>query len=398
VSRRISVAFSNMVDPGWLAGGQYLYNLLFAIKESSLPIEAVLRVAPGTSPQSYAMLNGLLDRVFEFPLPLPRWAQKFPNVIKRGLPRLLSNENHEFAKNHIDVQFVLLNPGRPLHTPTISWIPDFQYLHFPEFFTEQELLFRTKSYPASAFNSKLVVLSSQSALDDLKRVAPTVIDKARIINFTAQVDPEIYEADPELTARHYHLPEKFFFLPNQFWQHKNHEAVIKALVLAKIKSPELTIVCSGGVYDHRKPEYFDNILQQIAAHGLQENLRILGRIPREHFWQLMRRALAVLQPSLFEGWSTSVEEVKSLGKSIILSDIPVHREQDPASALYFDPEDPVELAQNLLKIQKEKMPGPELELEKNAKAQLRKRTYAFAQSFYEILLEMTQGEKYEKIN
>ena len=342
------------------------------------------------------MLNGLFDRVFEFPLPLPAWAQKFPNVIKRHLTRFLSNEDREFTKNRIDAQFILLNPERPLHTPTIGWIPDFQYLHFPDFFTEQELSFRAKNYPATAHNSTLVVLSSQYALNDLQRVAPTAVGNARILNFVAQVDPDIYKTDPELIARYYHLPEKFFFLPNQFWQHKNHAVVLKALALAKIKSPELTIVCSGGVYDHRKPEYFDNILQQIATHGLQENIHILGRIPREHFWQLMRRAVAVLQPSLFEGWSTSVEEVKSLGKSIIISDIPVHREQDPASALYFDPQNPVELAQNLLKTQKEKTPGPQLELEQTAREKLRERTRAFALTFYEIVNEITQGEKREK--
>lgn len=398
MSRRISVAFSNMIDLGWLAGGQYLFNLLFAIKESGLPIEVILKVALGTSPQSYAMLNGLYDRVFEYPLGAPVWAQNFPNIVKKSLSVLLSNEAREFSKKHIDAQFILLNPRKTLHTPTISWIPDFQYLHFPEFFTEQELLFRAKSYPAAALNSKLVVVSSQSVLEDLRRVAPAAVDKARILNFTAQVDPEIFKTDPELIAQHYQLPEKFFFLPNQFWQHKNHEVVIEAVSLAKVQLPELTIVCSGGIYDHRKPEYFDAILQKIATYGIHENIRILGRIPRTHFWQLMRRSIAVLQPSLFEGWSTSVEEVKSLGKSILISDIPVHREQNPQSASYFHPKDPVELAQNLIKSQKEKTPGPELELEKNAKAQLRRRTYTFAQSFYEILLEITQGEKHEKIN
>lgn len=76
-----------------------------------------------------------------------------------------------------------------------------------------------------------------------------------------------------------------------------------------------------------------------------------------------------------------MEEVKSLGKSIIVSGIPVHREQNPASALYFDPHNPAELAQSLLKIQKEKMPGPELEFEQIARIQLGKRIRTFAQVF-----------------
>jgi glycosyltransferase involved in cell wall biosynthesis len=398
MSHRISVAFSNMIHPGWLAGGQYLYNLLFANKASGLPIETILRVTPGTPSQSYAMLNGLYDRIIELSLNEPVWPETFPNRIKRLLKEIFLDEDRKFAKNHIDAQFILLNPIRALHTPTITWIPDFQYLHIPAFFPEQELAFRAKFYPATALNSTSVALSSQNALDDLRRVAPAAVGKAHVLNFVAQVDPSLYKADPELIAQHYHLPEKFFFLPNQFWQHKNHEVVIKALALAKKESSELMVVCTGGVYDHRKPEYFDNILQQIAIHGLQENICVLGRIPREHFWQLMRRSVAMLQPSLFEGWSTSVEEVKSLGKSIIISDIPVHREQNPSSALYFDPHDPVLLAQYLLKTQKEKSPGPELELEQLAREQLPERTRTFAHTFYEIIIGITQGKKDEKSN
>lgn len=44
---------------------------------------------------------------------------------------------------------------------------------------------------------------------------------------------------------------------------------------------------------------------------------------------LMKHAIAIINPSLFEGGSTTVEEAKSLLKVIILSGIPVHREQNP---------------------------------------------------------------------
>ena len=41
----------------------------------------------------------------------------------------------------------------------------------------------------------------------------------------------------------------------------------------------------------------------------------------------MRRAVAVIQPSLCEGWSTSIEDAKALGRHVMASDIAVHREQ-----------------------------------------------------------------------
>lgn len=62
---------------------------------------------------------------------------------------------------------------------------------------------------------------------------------------------------------------------------------------------------------------------------------------------LMRTAVAVINPSLMEGWSTTVEEAKSLGAPLILSDIPVHREQASTIADFFDAQSPASLAQVL---------------------------------------------------
>jgi hypothetical protein len=45
----------------------------------------------------------------------------------------------------------------------------------------------------------------------------------------------------------------------------------------------------------------------------------------------------MLQPSVHEGWSTCVEEAKTLGKLLILSDIGVHREHWPDNQFFFEP-------------------------------------------------------------
>jgi glycosyltransferase involved in cell wall biosynthesis len=111
-------------------------------------------------------------------------------------------------------------------------------------------------------------------------------------------------------------------------------------------------------------------------------------VPHNHVFQLMRQSLAVLQPSLFEGWSTTVEEAKSVGKSVILSDIPVHHEQDPPAAVYFDPHDPEALADCLMRTFGEKKPGPDYELEAMARERLLKRINQFGRTFFEIVREV----------
>lgn len=390
MARRIAIAFSNMLFPGWLAGGQYLFNLLYAVKSRNLNLETVLRIAPGTPKENYELLDRLIDRVVEIPRPLPKWIFKLPLRLQEFISPAILREDWELQKHQIDAQFMLQSPGTARHIPTATWIPDFQHLHFPDFFTKEDLENRTRLYTDTAFRTQIIVVSSKHALNDLKRVAPDVMTKARVLHFVAQINPESYEIDSLQVANHYHLPQKYFFLPNQLWQHKNHRIVLQALANVHDLIPDISIVCTGGIYDHRNPGYIDVILNDIATLGLQSNFRILGRIPRSQIYPLMRQSLAVLQPSLFEGWSTTVEEAKSLGKSIILSDIPVHREQNPPCALFFDPQNPHELADLLRMLYTEKVPGPDMDLENRARVDLPARTEEFAQTFNQIVAELVQ--------
>ena len=50
-------------------------------------------------------------------------------------------------------------------------------------------------------------------------------------------------------------------------------------------------------------------------------------LPYAELLVLMQGARALINPSRFEGWSTSVEEARTLGVPMLLSSIAVHREQ-----------------------------------------------------------------------
>jgi glycosyltransferase involved in cell wall biosynthesis len=70
-------------------------------------------------------------------------------------------------------------------------------------------------------------------------------------------------------------------------------------------------------------------------------------VPADHVYALMRTSTALINPSRFEGWSTTVEEAKSFGAPMILSDIEVHREQTDGTSRYFGVDDPEALADHL---------------------------------------------------
>jgi glycosyltransferase involved in cell wall biosynthesis len=82
--------------------------------------------------------------------------------------------------------------------------------------------------------------------------------------------------------------------------------------------------------------YLIRLLERIEKLELQKQFIILGVIPRIDQIQLMRRCLAVIQPSLFEGWSSVIEDARSLGKPVIASDFPVHIEQNAPNSYFFE--------------------------------------------------------------
>ena len=65
-------------------------------------------------------------------------------------------------------------------------------------------------------------------------------------------------------------------------------------------------------------------------------IKYLGLVPLEDVYTLNANCLALINPSLFEGWSTTVEEAKSLGTKMILSNIKLHLEQ-ATEAIFFNP-------------------------------------------------------------
>ena len=139
-------------------------------------------------------------------------------------------------------------------------------------------------------------------------------------------------------------------MPNQFWKHKNHKVVIDALIELSNEGLNIKVVCTGSSYDFRHPKYFGELQKYLKNTGQQKNFHVLGVLPKSHALSLMYHSMAVINPSFFEGWSTTVEEAKVFGKTILLSDILVHKEQNPNRGIYFSPRSSIELAKVMKKV------------------------------------------------
>jgi glycosyltransferase involved in cell wall biosynthesis len=176
-------------------------------------------------------------------------------------------------------------------------------------------------------------------------------------------------------AKTYELPERFFLLANQFSHHKNHLVAFEAVRILRARGVPVVVACTGSTYGFRGNDYLQSVHAFLEQHALGDAIRILDLIPRADQVALMRRSLAILQPSRFEGWSTVVEDAKTLGKPIVASDIAVHREQAPPRATFAPTDDANAWADALEALWLSRAPGPHGDEEAeggraNAQAQL----------------------------
>lgn len=274
------------------------------------------------------------------------------------------------ARTHqIPVLLPLTNiPVKSSHEKTIGWIPDFQHVYLPEFFSETVCRGRDVAFRLLAQRATLVMLSSQIALGHFVAFVPEYTHKARVLSFPSLHAFEPLEEDTLSSRCKFNLPEKFVLVANQFWRHKNHLVVVEAIGQLRRKGIRIPVVMTGLPADYRDPEnqIFSRILQAIASAGVVDQITILGLVPYADLVNLMRTAAVVIQPSRFEGWSTIVQDAKALGRPLICSDIPVHREQAPA-AIGFFPCDRADTLADLLAANWTSLePGPCLALEKRA--------------------------------
>jgi glycosyltransferase involved in cell wall biosynthesis len=222
----------------------------------------------------------------------------------------------------------------------------------------------------------------------MRNFLPRYAHKAAVLRFVASVALEEQGIDFSVLQQKYGILGRYFLLPNQFWAHKNHRVVIKALSILKTAGKNIHVYTTGGTGDHRNPDFFKTLINYTDKCDVKDCFHILGIVPFADLASLMRNTVAFINPSKFEGWSTSVEESKSLGKSIILSDIPVHREQAPEWGTYFPPSDAESLANVMSSLWQSYDPDVDSDHQRRAAQRFPMRQMEFAKTFEEIVSEV----------
>jgi len=325
----IRVAFIGAVSKEWMGGLNYFKNLLYALSTlEKKELEVFVFVGKNTDQdikkmfEEYATVieNSVFDRK-SFKWFFHRIENRFFKTNKI-LANILKSYNIQVL-SHASVIYLQ-------GIKTINWIPDFQHIHLSSLFSEKEIKSRDTNFMSLIQNSDKIVLSSYDALKDFKQFAPKFENKVDVLQFVSQVDSKYFQlnqTDKKKLIEKYNLKDVFFYIPNQFWQHKNHMIVFEAVKELVDKGNSICVVCTGFLEDYRNKNHIDDIKIFIKNNNLENYIRLLGLVEYEDVFRFIKFSKAVINPSLFEGWSSTVEECKSVNKNMILSDLEVHKEQ-----------------------------------------------------------------------
>lgn len=353
-SRKSFLIFFNY-DEKWIGGAYYLLNLIKGLTLLPAKQQPLIYVCISQEREKqFLKETGYKNIIIKKTSPAYSKPEKVVNRISRIILSrniIVKDINKKINKLPVNTCFInyyqlshVINLGFPI-SKIFCWIPDLQDRVLPNFFSEQEIEERAGYYKL-AIDTKVRLLfsSKSSAIDFVHSFGET--ENTKVIVPFAVFHTSFENLDIEHLKRKYDIPAKYFIISNQFWKHKNHLVIINAANTIKniLKENLVKFIFTGKEYDYRNPDYLNELKELIKSNGLDTYFSFLGLIPRNEQLKLMSHSIAVIQPSLFEGWSTVVEDAKAMNQLLILSNIDVHQEQANENCIFFDPNNPAQLA------------------------------------------------------
>ena len=218
------------------------------------------------------------------------------------------------------------------------------------FFNESDRKERERRFQYIAKSKHPLILSSFDCLKDFRTFYSKDKENVAVVHFVSCIEKEIAsiegKKEKDIISKYGLEGIHYACIMNQFWRHKNHMTVLEAIILYKEENPgsHFKFVFTGMVEHEQNHEYIHCFMQRVQEKNIGSDVIVLGFIEREEQIAVMKNAEFVIQPSLFEGWGTVLEDAKVLDKTVLLSDISVHREQKNRKCHLFNPCNPEELS------------------------------------------------------
>lgn len=371
---------------GWNGGIDHFRMLLSALE--SVAGEKNLRLYILASPLHTGGHNGWFRRKWAS---LSRRCWRYSVLKKHGGPFPADSAVPQIVFNHRNLDAVarkfgidcmgFLSTARPFkerEVPVLGFIYDCQHRHYPGFFTPEVIAKRDRQFKQVLETRRRIIVSSRSVRDDLVGFFGADPRKLCVMPFAPRLGKGFLDDHSESIGKFgLGRGRRYFVISNRFWMHKDHETAFKAFsrFFHSEAGKDFELVCTGEMIDDRNPAHVEKLKALIIDLKMEGKIRCLGFIDKIGQIEIMKHAVALVQPTLFEGTpgGLAVADAVSLGIPVIASDIPVNREISAGEVSFFKPGDVQDLAEKMESAaRRRRQRPPRDELEAGSRANLRK--------------------------
>jgi hypothetical protein len=143
------------------------------------------------------------------------------------------------------------------------------------------------------------------------------------------------------------ISDEFLLYPANFWPHKNHELLLTAFGMYLAAHPEskVKLVLTGAPGERQ-----DFMKDAARRMGMAEAISFPGYLSEQELSVLFHSCLALIFPSLFEGFGMPLLEAMAAGSPILCSITTSLPEVAGDAAILFDPRKPEEIAKAIARI------------------------------------------------
>ena len=245
-----------------------------------------------------------------------------------------------------------------LAIPYVFTVHDLQHRlqpEFPEVSAGGELAGREYAFRNGIAGASAVVVDSDVGREDVLDCYADVIDASRIHVLPFCIPPYALDPMPPAEAsrwrQEHRIPSEYLFYPAQFWPHKNHVGLVRALgLLARQDGLRPALVLSGSKRDPIRQSTFEKMMAVAIEEHVERQIHYLGFVEDVETTALYAGASAMVMPTFFGPTNIPVLEAWHFGCPVVTSDVRGIREQVGGAGLLVDPASPETIADAVRRI------------------------------------------------
>jgi len=192
--------------------------------------------------------------------------------------------------------------------------------------------------------AKLIISNSKNTARDIESYDPGL--KNRIISIYLGRDEHIAYCEQDDYLKSMFKGKPYFLFAGTIEPRKNLSVLLKAYELYRNQSNDAPLLVIAGRPGWKSRAFFE----ALSKHPFRQDIILTGYLPRHLMAALYSQAIALVFPSLYEGFGLPAVEAMSCGTPCLLSETSSLPEVGGKAALYFNPEDPAAIAKSMIKI------------------------------------------------